>query len=230
MITGPKSFGWKLFWLVLFAAAMAYLESAVVVYLRLIYYPEGFEFPLKIISGSTIWIEVGREAATLIMLISIGILSASTGPGRFAAVCFIFGVWDIFYYIWLWIFIGWPQSLLTWDLLFLIPAPWIGPVITPVLVSICLIIAGIIVLKNESKGRRFRPPAWAWWIEIACGVIIIAAFLWNIPAVISQSIPQSFPWLLFAVGLLTGIIIFLTILSKSKNFEPIEPINKRGKP
>ena len=144
MITGPKSFGWKLFWLILFVAAMAYLESAVVVYLRLIYYPEGFEFPLKIISGSTIWIEVGREAATLIMLTSVGILSASTGPGRFAAVCFIFGVWDIFYYIWLWIFIGWPQSLLTWDLLFLIPAPWIGPVITPVLVSICLIIAGII--------------------------------------------------------------------------------------
>ena len=221
MITGTKSFGWKLFWLVLFAVAMACLESAVVVYLRLIYYPEGFAFPLKIISGSTIWIEIGREAATLIMLTSIGILIASTAPGRFAAVCFIFGVWDIFYYIWLWIFIGWPQSLLTWDLLFLIPVPWTGPVIAPVLVSICLITAGMIIMVNESRGRRFRPPVWAWWIEIVCGLIIIAAFLWNLPIVISQSIPQSFPWLLFAAGILAGIVIFLMMLSKSKNFEPI---------
>src|SRR2546422_2160642 len=24
-------------------------------------------------------------------------------------------VWDIFYYVWLWVFIGWPPSLFTWD-------------------------------------------------------------------------------------------------------------------
>jgi hypothetical protein len=125
MTKTPSNFGRRILWLTLFAIAMAYLESAVVVYLRLIYYPEGFQFPLKAITNTNLWIEVGREAATMVMLVVVGFLAAVTGPGRFAVICYAFGVWDIFYYIWLWIFIDWPSSLLTWDLLFLIPLPWI---------------------------------------------------------------------------------------------------------
>jgi hypothetical protein len=33
-------------WLAVFSMAMGYLESAVVVYLRKLYYPDGFKFPL----------------------------------------------------------------------------------------------------------------------------------------------------------------------------------------
>ena len=221
MISGPKSFGWKIVWLTVFAIAMAYLESAVVVYLRAIYYPAGFAFPLKAITGSTIWIELGREVATLAMLTAVGILFAITRAGRFAAICFTFGVWDIFYYFWLKIFINWPESLMTWDLLFLIPAPWIGPVIAPILVSLCLITAGIIILVNERDNRHFHPPWWSWWLEIIAGLLIILAFLSNLPAVIQQSMPKSFPWWIFLMGLIGGIAMFLMMFIHPRYFKPL---------
>lgn len=202
------AFRWRVLWLSVFAIAMSYLESSVVVYLRAIYYPEGFAFPLRAISAPTLWIEVGREAATIAMLAAIGILFGATGAGRFAAICFCFGVWDIFYYFWLMIFINWPPSLKTWDLLFLIPVPWIGPVIAPVLVSMCLIAVGLVILVNESKGRGFKPPWWSWWLQIIAGLLIILSFLANLPIVIQQTVPQSFPWWMFLIGLVGGMIMF----------------------
>lgn len=42
----------KIVWLILFSIAMGYLESAVVVYLREIYYPNGFVFPLTPIDST----------------------------------------------------------------------------------------------------------------------------------------------------------------------------------
>jgi hypothetical protein len=221
MIIGPRSFGWRIIWLGLFAIAMAYVESAVVVYLRDLYYPEGFDFPLKMIPVANIWIELGREAATLVMLAAVGVLFATTAPGRFAAVCVAFGVWDVSYYFWLWVFIGWPQSLFTWDLLFLIPAPWIGPVLSPLLVSICLIIAGTVILHREYRGYRFCPPRWTWWVEIICGLLVIGAFLWNIPAVIEQVAPHTFPWLLFLVALLGGMILFVMMFRQPRFFKSL---------
>ncbi len=106
---------------------MAYLESAIVVYLRLLYYPEGFIFPIKIIPNEIFLIELGRELATIFMLASISFLIGARFVDRFSYFLFAFGVWDIFYYVWLKLFINWPDSLLTDDLLFLIPVPWISP-------------------------------------------------------------------------------------------------------
>jgi hypothetical protein len=226
MISGLKSFGWKIIWLTIFAIAMAYLESAVVVYLRTIYYPEGFAFPLKAITGSTIWVELGREVATLVMLTAVGILFAATGAGRFAAICLAFGVWDIFYYFWLKIFINWPESLMTWDLLFLIPAPWIGPVLAPIMVSLCLIIAGVVILANEHNNRHFHPPWWSWWLEIIAGLLIVLAFLSNLPAVIQQSVPKSFQWWVFLIGLIGGIAMFLLMFFHPRYFKPLNAIGK----
>jgi hypothetical protein len=228
MISGLKSFGWKIVWLTIFAIAMAYLESAVVVYLRAIYYPAGFAFPLKAITGSTIWIELGREVATLVMLAAVGILFAATGAGRFAAICFAFGVWDIFYYLWLKIFINWPESLMTWDLLFLIPAPWIGPVIAPILVSLCLITAGTIILANEHNNLHFHPAWWSWWLEIIAGLLIILAFLSNLPAVIQQSIPRSFPWWMFLIGLIGGIAMFLMMFFHPHYFKALNATGNKN--
>ena len=65
---GPQR---RLIWLAVFAVAMAYVEAAVVVYLRAIYYPEGFSFPLALIEPRLSAIEVGREAATLVMLLGV---------------------------------------------------------------------------------------------------------------------------------------------------------------
>src|SRR6476620_4789135 len=102
---------WRLLpWLILYAVAMAYVESAVVVYLRAIYYPHGFDFPLVAMPPAVMAIEVGREAATLVMLLGVAMLAGSDRWERFLAFCLSFGVWDLFYYAWLWIFIRWPPS------------------------------------------------------------------------------------------------------------------------
>src|SRR4030095_11740564 len=111
----------RLFWLAIFAVAMAYVEASVVVYLRELYYPGGFSFPIVIIPDRLALIEVGREAATIVMLSGVALLAGAGAWQRFLFFCVVFGVWDIFYYIWLLVFIGWPSSALTWDILFLIP-------------------------------------------------------------------------------------------------------------
>src|SRR5712691_9482143 len=101
----------RLTWLTIYAVAMACLESAVVVYLRVIYYPDGFDFPLVQMQPSIVAIEMGREAATLVMLLSVAALGGVDRWERFLAFCLSFGVWDIFYYVWLWVFVRWPPSL-----------------------------------------------------------------------------------------------------------------------
>ena len=111
----------KIIWIVLLSIAMAYLESAVVIYLREIYYPEGFAFPLTPIKTTIAITEFWREVATLVMLLGIGILTGKASAQRLAFFLLSFAIWDIFYYVFLYLTLGWPSSLLTWDLLFLIP-------------------------------------------------------------------------------------------------------------
>ncbi|MBK8340443.1 MAG: hypothetical protein IPK99_10840 [Flavobacteriales bacterium] len=94
-----------------FFIAMAFLESAVVVYLRALYYPEGFAFPLVPMDGKLVGTEVGREFATLVMLMAPGLLVTRSLLERFAWFCFGFGVWDLFYYVWLKVLLDWPASL-----------------------------------------------------------------------------------------------------------------------
>ena len=198
-----------------FSIAMAFLEAAVVIYLRELYYPEGFCFPLKMIPLKILVIEMVREAATIIMLAAAGWLSAKSFLGRFAGFMIAFGVWDIFYYVFLKLTLDWPVSLLDWDLLFLIPLPWVGPVIAPVLVSICLIIAGIFKWWRESRQRPILVSKRHWIIEVISGLIIIGSFLTNTEAVIAQNVPVSFRWEIFSIGLLLGLIVFIHALRKS---------------
>ena len=124
-----------------YAVAMAYVESAIVVYLRRLYYPQGFDFPLGIIDIPTLLLELGREAATIVMLATVGIAAGRTKVGKFAYFLFLFGIWDIWYYIWLKVFVDWPASLLTWDVLFLIPVPWFAQIWFPVAVSSLSVVA-----------------------------------------------------------------------------------------
>jgi len=78
------------------------------------------------------------------MLLSIGWIAGNMFQSRVAFAFITFGLWDIFYYIWLRVFIGWPQSILEPDLLFLIPLPWWGPVLSPVLIALLMVIGGIL--------------------------------------------------------------------------------------
>src|SRR4029077_16671933 len=97
-------------WLIIYAIAMAYVESAVVVYLRALYYPQGFAFPLAPLPPDIVAIEIGREAATLVILLGGAMLAGRERWERSLAFCVSFGVWDLFYYVWLWLLLGWPPS------------------------------------------------------------------------------------------------------------------------
>lgn len=200
----------KLLWAMLFTAAMAYIESAVVVYLRAIYYPNGFDFPLVVaMPTGLILIEIGREAATIVMLVALGFFIGRSRMQRFAWVMLAFGIWDILYYVWLKVFINWPPSLQTWDILFLIPVLWVGPVLAPVLVSLALMYAGLWIIMQEEKGIPIIIPAWVWGAEIVAGLVIILSFLLDVKNVVSGGYPKPFHWTIFLVGLLGGLGVFV---------------------
>ncbi|MBI9039603.1 MAG: hypothetical protein JEY97_15850, partial [Bacteroidales bacterium] len=156
----------------LFATGMAYLESAIVVYLREILYPDGFVFPLKIVGENLIITELFREVVTIIMLLTIGFYFGKSKLEKFAYFIFAFAVWDIFYYIFLKALIGWPESLLTWDILFLIPFNWIGPVIAPVINSITMIILALIIILYKKKHLKVYFTFYEWLLLIIGSLVI----------------------------------------------------------
>ena len=114
----------RLFWLAVWGVAFGYIEAAVVIYLRRIYYPDGFAFPVVIIEPGIAVVELIREAVTLMFMWAVAALTYRTFQGRVAVYMILFGIWDIFYYIFLKILLNWPGSLATWDILFLLPLPW----------------------------------------------------------------------------------------------------------
>jgi hypothetical protein len=209
-------------WVVVFAIAFAWVESAVVVYLREIYFDGGFSFPLvvkwedgKHVIDPLIRIEFFREIATIIMLVAVGWV---VGRNRFQKFCFFmiaFGIWDIFYYIWLYVMVSWPENLMTWDLLFYVPLPWVGPVITPVLIAFAMVVAGALIICYDEKGYDIR---WRWYdmvVELSCGLLMIVAFCWDwkniiqIPGDIERTgIPNPFAWWLYLPAYLFSIAYF----------------------
>jgi hypothetical protein len=189
---------------IVYAVAMAFLESAVVVYLqRALGIDPHALFPAQqpALVGDLALIEVGREAATLVMLGAVGWLAGRSGLERLAWTAVAFGAWDILYYGWLWVFIGWPASLGTWDLLFLIPVPWTGPVWAPVAISLVLVGFGLAAARRLSAGKPVRAGRAQVAAGVAGGVIVIAAFCWNAVLVLNGGVPTDFPWPLFAAGL-----------------------------
>src|SRR5512134_2459669 len=139
-------------WIAAYAVAMAFVEAAVVVYLRALAPEQGpLEVLRTVLPQRIVPIEVAREAATLVMLLAVAVLAGRGGWQRFLVFAIAFGVWDIFYYVWLRVFIGWPRSLLDWDVLFLIPVPWIGPVLAPILVSLGLVSGALWLLLRQSR-------------------------------------------------------------------------------
>jgi hypothetical protein len=231
-----QNFPGTLFYISAFAIAMGMLESAVVIYLRDILYPEGFDFPLNPVRPDLVWTEIGRELATLVMLLTLGILTGRTLAERFAWFLYAFAVWDIFYYIFLWILIGWPESIMTWDVLFLLPVTWTGPVLSPLIVACTMIVfALMILLKSREEPVSERPlriSGLIWLLLISGSLILITAFTWDysgfvldkmslgdiwtlpksqVHAMVHEYIPEKFNWWLFSIGeivVLSGIFVF----------------------
>ena len=190
----------KLLWLTIFAIAMAFVESAVVVYLRAIFYPDGFKFPLKAITDHKIVIEVFREAATLFMLLSVTFLSGKKLWERFAYFMFSFGVWDVFYYIWLKVLLNWPVSLFDWDILFLIPLPWISPVLAPVSISLLMIIFGIFIAHSVQRGQEFKPAFISRILALSGIILILYSFMHDVNATLHQQMPKPYHYEFLIIG------------------------------
>jgi hypothetical protein len=212
----------KFIWIFLFSVAMGLLETVVVIYLRDIYYPDGFAFPLRPIAPRHIAAEMFRELATMIMLLSIGFIAAEKAAARFAWFLFSFAVWDIFYYVFLKLFLGWPESLLTWDVLFLIPTTWVGPVIGPVVNALTMIVLVILLLTADNRGLRAALNFGEWLLLIAGSLVVIISyteeytryllaqfrfsdiFTFNVNeqvmAYAYHFVPQHFNWWLYGTG------------------------------
>jgi len=209
----------NLFWLMIWGAAFGYMEAAVVVYLRELYYPQGFTFPLVIIQGSIMLTEVLREAATLLIMWATVCLVYKRLQSRVAAFVILFGAWDIFYCIFLKLLLNWPESLGTWDILFLIPAAWLGPVWAPVLISIGFIYTGTITLIRNHQNHFLHFGRGFILLELFAAFLIIISFMIPGASVVEQTLPSHFPWHLFLTGFLIGIGIFIYYFYRSAHTE-----------
>lgn len=187
----------ELFWLAVFGMAFGYLEGAVVVYLRAIAYADGFAFPLKPIPSLILGAEVGREAATLAMLAAVALVPGGSVFLKLARFLFCFGLWDILYYAGLKMLLDWPASLLTWDVLFLVPVPWSAPVLAPVMVAVYFVVIGAYGIIRRGVIRA-RP--WQWAVAGGGAVAILTTFFWNARACVGGGRPAVYPWPLFMVG------------------------------
>lgn len=166
----------RLIALITFGTALGYVEETVVYYLHgLLHFHVNyaitkhhtllnlgfimFTSPINSlqISQRISDVEIAREAATIIMLITVAYLAGTTRRQRIGAFLVGFACWDILYYVFLKILDNWPSSLFTKDVYFLIPVTWIGPVITPLVISILLLIIGVrLYLPPELSAR----PKW----------------------------------------------------------------------
>jgi len=219
---------WKptILWVAVYSVAMGFLESAVVIYLRNIYYPYGFDFPLSPIRSSDALVELIREIATMVMLASLSIIAGNNFRQRIAYFLLSFAIWDITYYLFLYLMIGWPSSVLTWDILFLIPVTWTGPVIAPVIVSFTMIFIAMMILISEGIGEKLNFNIITWGLLITGAVCIFISFIWdytvfvmntyavenilNLPhkelfATSLKYIPHHFNWLFFVLGELLAL-------------------------
>jgi len=192
---------------VAFAIAMAWVEAASVFYIRAIVNRiepyQADPLPLHAALGT---VELWREAATLVMIAMVGLLAGRTWRRRLGYAALAFGVWDIFYYVFLRLISGWPRTLLDWDILFLLPLPWWGPVLAPVSIALVMILWGTLATGSGDDAADSR---WAWGLGWAGVVLALAVFMidsWRaLPGgreAILRVLPVTFNWPLFWVALL----------------------------
>jgi hypothetical protein len=158
-----------------FAVAFGFIEAAVVIYLRAatsllpgyggtladvarlssrVYQqpPTVVELPRALLV-----VEVFREAATMVVLLSVALLTARRLRERWALFLWEFAIWDLCYYAGLWATIRWPYSLLNDDVLFLIPVPWLSQIWLPLLVSGLTVVA--VLLGRQATPAMLPAPS-----------------------------------------------------------------------
>jgi hypothetical protein len=195
---------------VTFAAGMAWVEAACVYYLRVLvdrvepYQPD--PLPIRGILGE---VELMREGATLLMLAMTGILAGRTRRARLGYAAIAFGFWDILYYVFLRIISGWPASPFDWDILFLLPLPWWGPVLAPVSIASLMIVWGTLVTQWHDRNPATRFTRASWGVSGAGILLALGVFMADsihaLPEgldTVRQVLPTAFNWPMFGTALL----------------------------
>lgn len=193
--------------LAVFAAAMGMLEAICVIYLRWAF-PASTHFlpPPRVLQ-----IEALREACTIIMIVGAGWLGGFNAHTRLASFVLVFGVWDIVYYLGLW----WPgdsqSGLLDWDLLFLIPEHWYGPILAPVLISVYFVAACVFVHWKEEQGTPFVLSARNLMVQLVAAAVWYLSFVKDSETITKHGFEGvSYSWPLFALGMGIALAGLLT--------------------
>jgi hypothetical protein len=233
-----KGLFFRLIFLSIFGIAMGFLEASAVIYLRELYYPEGFAFPVKPVIIGKLSVEYLREISTILMLCSVSMVAGRNLAERLSIFLYSFGIWDIFYYLWLKILLDWPSTLLTWDILFLIPVVWVGPVLAPVICSLTMVVIALYIMYFNRKGYRARVFLYEGGIFFSGALLIFVTFIWDyskiliqgrfisnfltlrtspaLEEIIAHHIPTTYNWPLFALGELLIIAPFISIHRRMK--------------
>lgn len=188
-----------------FGAAFGYVEATVVVYLRaaLQLLPDAVVAHDPGTFGTFEAVEIARELATLVMIAAVGSLAGKSSLERLAWAAVVFGTWDIVYYAGLRLAIGWPPSLDTWDVLFLVPTPWVGPVWAPLIVSLALVTVGLAAAWRVRAGLPIAVGPWRVTVALAGGALVILS--WLLEPNVSASQPWA-AWPVFWLGMVLAIV------------------------
>jgi hypothetical protein len=193
---------------VVFAVAMAWVEAASVYYLRvLIDRTEPYQANPLPFQGVLGRVELVREGATLVMLVTIGMLAGRTRRTRLAYAAVAFGVWDIFYYVFLRMIGPWPRSLFDWDTLFLLPLPWWGPVLAPVAIALLMIVGGTLATQSPVRCPATSFTRTLWRMQGLGIALALYVFMADSLRAVHQGLdamlavlPTAFNWPVFCVA------------------------------
>lgn len=188
-----------------FGVAFGLIEAAVVVYLRDIFdIQDGELFPFlpypDSIQENALRIERFREAATLLLMLAPAYLFSNRVFEKVVAYGIVFGLWVMSYYGFLWIFLDWPTTLMTYDVLFLIPALWVAPVICPLMISLSLVVFGTSYIIIGRRRVTRIPSAMQFLMAVGGGVLVIWSFVAESDYYMNGGVPPAFSWLIFGPG------------------------------
>jgi len=213
--------------LIVFGISMGFFEAAVVIYLRELYYPSEFSFPVVPVSQKIAMTELLRETASLIMLLSVSLVTGKDNIRRLAYFLLTFATWDLTYYLFLKVILNWPASITDWDILFLIPFPWYAPVLAPCIASVLMLMLSFSLIKSPEMplSKLIRPLNMILLIG-GCLLVIMSFTVDHIShafklikdtstPLIPFIIPDKFPWAIFIAGILLIIYVNYVIVKKS---------------
>jgi len=199
LFSGRNDFDVSNLIIALFSIAFGVEEAIIVLYLRM----------LPASGPSVVTIESWRELCTIVVLVAVAWLASTRVDMRLRAFLIAFGVWDLTYYIALWLMSGTP-SLTSQDVLFLIPVPWIAPVWAAMAFAAALALLGLFGIAKR-RGRLFAAGLALGWLSFVWGPLY-ARFI-DHSRIFASASDNSYPIWLF-VPAIALVISALPILSR----------------